>query len=53
MKAIINIDILNLKGTCHKIEKVEDNIFYIKVPFLNDYILLTFLDYQITIFKNN
>jgi hypothetical protein len=51
MKAIIEINLLGLKGTMLKVEKFENGLYYINVPFLNDFITLTFLPNQITIFK--
>jgi hypothetical protein len=51
MKAIIKINLMNLQGTMHKVVKVQDNLYYINVPFLNDFITLTFLPSQVEIFN--
>ena len=51
MKAIIKINLLNLEGTMHKVLKVEDGFYYISVPFLDDFITLTFLPSQVEIFN--
>jgi hypothetical protein len=51
MKAIIKIDLMNLKGTMHKVVKVQDNLYFINVPFLGDFITLAFLPYQVEIFN--
>lgn len=51
MKAIIKINMMNLKGTMHKVVKFEDGLYYINVPFLKDFITLSFLPNQIEIFK--
>ena len=49
MKAIININLMNLKGTSHKLDRFENNLYYINVPFLSDFIMLTFAPNQVTI----
>jgi hypothetical protein len=36
MKAIIEINLLGLKGTMLKVEKFENGLYYINVPFLNE-----------------
>ena len=51
MKAIIKINLMNLENTLHKVEKFENNLYYIKVPFLNDFIVLTFSPNQVEIMK--
>jgi len=51
MKAIIKINLLNLEGTMHKVLKVEDGFYYISVPFLDEFITLTFLPSQVEIFN--
>ena len=50
MKAIIKINLMNLGGTIHKISKFEHGLYYINVPFLNDFITLTFSPNQVEIF---
>jgi hypothetical protein len=51
MKAIIKINLLNLEGTMHKVVKFEDGLYYVNVPFLKDFITLTFLPNQVEIFN--
>jgi hypothetical protein len=51
MKAIIKINVLNLKGTMHNVNKFENGLFYINVPFLSDFIVLTFSPNQVEIFN--
>lgn len=49
MKAIIKINLMNLEGTMHKVSKFEHGLYYINVPFLNDFITLSFLPNQVEI----
>ena len=49
MNAIININLMNLQGCIFKVEKIDNGLYYINVPFLNDFITLSFLENQITI----
>ena len=51
MKAIIKINMMNLEGTMHKVVKFEHSLYYINVPFLGDFITLSFLPNQIEIFN--
>lgn len=51
MKAIIKINLMNLEGTMHKVTKFEHDLYYINVPFLNDFITLSFLPNQVEIFN--
>jgi hypothetical protein len=51
MKAIIKINFMNLKGTMHKVIKVEDGFYFINIPFLDDFITVTFLPSQVEIFN--
>ena len=51
MKAIIKINLMNLEGTMHNVAKFEHNLYYINVPFLNDFITLTFSPNQVEIFN--
>ena len=51
MKAIIKINLINLEGTIHKVTKFEHGLYYINVPFLNDFITLTFSSNQVEIFN--
>jgi hypothetical protein len=51
MKAIIKINLMNLKGTMHNVSKFENGLYYIQVPFFKDFIILTFLPSQVEIFN--
>lgn len=51
MKVIIKINMLNLNGTMHNVVKFEEGLYYINVPFLGDFITLSFLPNQIEVFN--
>ena len=42
---------MNLKGRMHKVIKVEDGFYFINIPFLDDFITVTFLPFQVEIFN--
>lgn len=49
MKALIKINLMNLKDTVHEVTKFENGLYYIKVPFLTGFITLNFLPNQLEI----
>jgi hypothetical protein len=49
MKAIIEINLMNLKGTMWTIKKFEHGLYFIDFPYLDNHITLSFLPNQLTI----
>jgi hypothetical protein len=49
MKAIIEINLMNLKGTMCNIKKFENGLYFIDFPYLDSFITLSFLPEQLTI----
>lgn len=49
MKAIIEINLMNLKGTIWKVKKYDNGLYYIDIPYINDFVTLSFLPNQLTI----